>query len=240
MSFELALLLGAIAFYLFDSAQLLYANELIFSVHGRQWRCLRGADLLVLRKHPVLPNPLLPFVPLFRVSWSATPRPVAPAPSPDPLPDFLAALRPLQYQIGLLGILLFGGLAWVARGHTGILLPLILLIYPAIMLVLLQVYLDRNRLGLSGKDCAKLAFDCLACPPFALNLIRKISLAKPLPGDPLAFAQTHFQAAEFHTLISAISHRLDEMLLFIEENTPKHAELQAYRTRLNTLEGCAK
>ena len=69
-SFEVWLPLGALALYLFDSTQWLYANELIFLHRGGKWRCAQVPDFLVSGRRVYLPNPLAPATPQFKVRWS--------------------------------------------------------------------------------------------------------------------------------------------------------------------------
>lgn len=231
VSFEWQLFLGAWFFYLLDSALLLCGNELVLAVTGGRWHFGCGSDVQLLRKYPHLPNPFLPGTAIFRVSWA-----VGGARELSELPVlpqcFFRALRPLQYQTSILAVLLLGGLAWVAAGHPNALLPLIFTVYASVLLQVLLLCHARTDLGLTGKVLGKLVFDSLACPPLALNLVRKISMGHRLTRDPVLFARVHFDAKVFHELIGAICHRLDEMLLVMPEGNPQYGEIQSYRKKL--------
>ena len=62
---------------------------------------------------------------------------------------------------------------------------------------------------------AMLAFDSLACAPFALNLVRKITLNRSLVGDPIFFAHQVLDADAFAQLVQALCHRVEENIVII-------------------------
>src|SRR5690348_786009 len=89
---ELWLPVGAIGFYLYDSLQPLWQNELLYVRAGQHWRVIADSPVRRWGRRLVLPNPLLPQRPLFRVAWSLTDQRDA---SSGNLSNLLAALRPL-------------------------------------------------------------------------------------------------------------------------------------------------
>lgn len=233
-SFEVLLVLGAIGFYLFDSAMLLYANELVFAeTNGRWIFACPGSRWRLLGKNPYLPNPLTPDDPLFRVCWSVS-EPSKRQEDQDALRHFIRALTPLRYMVFVLLMLLLIGLPLVLyRFGTGLGLFLLLgVIYLTITVMLIQTYRRREVLGLSGKVFAGLAFDSLACAPFALNMVRKITLRRSLVGDPISFAHKIFDADTFARLVNALCNRVDEELELEDEESSRCSELEAYRNRI--------
>ncbi|MCI0557330.1 MAG: hypothetical protein MN733_02465, partial [Nitrososphaera sp.] len=213
LSFETMLLLGIVGFYLFDSAMLLYVNELVFAEKDGKWVFGRPeSGWQMLGRNLYIPNPLTPDYPLFRTSWAATSTPDEHLENIETLQQFLNALKPLRYfTFGLFALLLIG-LPLVLFGFgTGLVLLLLLgTIYCTISVMLIQVYRQREEFGLSGKTFAKLVFDSLACAPFALNLVRKITLRRSLAGDPICFAHQVLDADAFAQLVQVLCHRVDE------------------------------
>src|SRR5262249_35155737 len=69
LTFEVVLPLGAIAFYLYDSAMLLYGNELVFLKRGGRWRATGGLEGYIGSRRLCLPALFRPWVLLFRVLW---------------------------------------------------------------------------------------------------------------------------------------------------------------------------
>lgn len=237
LSFEVLLVLGTIGLYLFDSAMLLYTNELVFAeTNGRWIFACPGSHWQLLGKNPYLPNPLTPDDLLFRVYWSAS-EPSEHRESQDVLQHFIRALTPLRYMVSVLLMLLLIGLPLVLfRFGTGLeLLILLGAIYLIITVILVQTYRRREVLGLSGKAFAGLAFDSLACAPFALNIVRKITLQHSLVGDPISFAHKTFDADTFAKLVNSLCNRVDEEMELEDEESSRHSELEAYRKWITSM-----
>ncbi len=204
---EFWLPIGAIAFYLYDSAQLLWHNELLYLRGARRWHAEGPASISMMGRRLYLPNPLLPQRPGFKVHWNLGETRVSAA-LPD---DFLRALRP----VGLIALLLAWLLAllplvsWTLG--TGITLLVLFATYYVLVIVALAFVLRRRAvLQLSGSACAALVFDALACAPFAANLVRKIALRRGLDGDAVAFAGAHFEPREREALRQLLLRKLEE------------------------------
>jgi hypothetical protein len=205
---EFWLPIGAIAFYLYDSAQLLWHNELLFVRAGRRWRVEGPSTISLSGRRVYLPNPLLPQRPGFKIHWSLAEERAAPAALPD---EFLRALKPIGVVALLLAwmLVLLPLVSWTLG--TSLALLLLFAAYYLFVLVALGFMLWRRRaLQLSGGACASLVFDALACAPFAVNLARKIALRRGLDGDPLLFAGQHFDPAGRAMLRGQLLRKLEE------------------------------
>jgi hypothetical protein len=88
----------------------------------------------------------------------------------------------------------------------------------------------------SRKSFLALSFDSLACAPFAINLMRKLALRRSLAGNPIDFACRTFEPATFSTLIHAVCQRVRDEQQREYGQTPRWAELEAYRKQLAALE----
>ncbi len=232
------LVLGISGFYLFDSAMLLYANELVFVKQDGEWTFGRpGSGWEMLRKFIYLPNPLTPDYPLFRVCWVISSAPNEHQEDMEALQQFLNILSPLRYMTFSLFVLLLIGLPVVVLGFgTGLVLLLLLgVIYCVISVMLALIYRQREKLGLSVKSFAKLAFDSFACAPFALNLVRKITLRRSLMGDPICFAYKALDADAFVNLVQALCHRVDEEIEFEDEASPRCSALKDFRNKIESM-----
>lgn len=237
MSFELQLVIGIAGFYLFDSAMLLYANEIVFEKNSKKWSYLQPeSGVQILRKSLYIPNPLLPANPLFRVSWR-TSSTCNPEENLTGLYDFIRALNPLRHTTRALLSCMLIALPFVAFyfGTGSILLMTFIVIYSIIITMLFLIYIRLSELHLTKKQFLKLAFDSLACPPFALNLVRKITLNKSLPGDPILFAKNSLCVNDFSQLTAIICAKLDEDIAFEDSNSDKKTELINYRNKIADL-----
>ena len=188
----------AVLLYVYDCAVLLYANEgLLIGAPalprrrpaGRaHWRAVSPRGLLQLGgRFLYLQNPLMPQRPAFRLSWgfAADTGPASHDFSGGPsglasltgLAESLAVLTPFVATAALaLYVLLPLGL--ISPLGLGALVPALVLLYGSIAAALRLLYLRRAALALTRGQCAVLAFECLACPPFVVNLVRRIALAK--------------------------------------------------------------
>jgi hypothetical protein len=230
-------MLGFFGFYLYDSAMLLYFNELTFVKSWGNWTfACPTSRWRIGGKTPYLPNPLTPGSPLFRLTWSTNDRPSF-LDTDEEITNFIKAIRPVGYFVTfLLGGMLVGLPLVVFRLGTGIWFYIALtVIYLTIIATLAWVYHKRESLGLSGKDLVSIAFDSIACPPFAINMVRKITLRYAFKLNPVEFALQHFRKGQFCLLASAIQARLDEELELVDVDSPLGEALKAYRNRLSEL-----
>ena len=76
-------------------------------------------------------------------------------------------------------------------------------------------------------------FDCIACPPFAINLVRKITWQYPIKFNPVDFALKNLSVEDFRNLIDSLISRLDLQLLSLEDNTTQYIRLLAYKEILS-------
>lgn len=218
-------------FYLLDSAMLLYGNELVFVEAFGQWRFSTGSHTQLARRNPYLPNPLTPGAMLFRVAWSTSARDLCPR-GDEALRQFRDALRPLQNLMCILLALLLGAFpVLLLIGPRSWLAAAVGSIYVVIITCLVYTYGRRRCLGWSGSAFASLAFEALACPPLALNMVRKTTLRAELREDPLAFACNNFGRETFKLLVSSILDTVEEEL-DAEEEPARRQELEGYREYL--------
>jgi hypothetical protein len=235
ISFEVWLPLGALALYLFDSTQWLYANELILLHGGGKWRCARIPAWLVSGRRVYIPNPLTPGTPQFKVRWSDTDRREEQE-DVAALASFFHALRPVQYLVNtLLVILLVLPVELLLHGTGVELLALMAVFYLVSIVALVVVYVRRRELRLTGRAFAALSFDALACAPFAINLVRKLTLRRSLAGNPLEFAVRAFEPAALARMVDNVTARVKEEQVREVAHSPRWEELEAYQQKLNAL-----
>jgi hypothetical protein len=231
-SFEVWLPLGALGLYLFDSILWLYSNELPFLRGVGGWRAAQVPAVLVAGRRVYIPNPLTPGVALFKVRWSDSDERGEHKETGE-LERFLRALRPVQYLVNaLLVILLVLPVELLLYGAGVKLLVLMAAFYLVIVVALVVVYVRRRELLLSGRSFAALCFDSLACAPFAVNLVRKLTLRRSLAGNPISFAVRSFEPAALRGLIESVSARVAQEQLREDPQSPRWAELEAFRQRL--------
>jgi len=193
----LALVAGAIALWVFDASLLLFRDEVVFVHARRRWRASLGNGFSLGGRDLAL---WMPGTPVFRAGWSDAARREGPR---APMRVVLRALRPLQWAGRVLAVLLFVGMPaglFFAVGHAWM-LALVLALYGLALACIAWAWRCRRVFGLDRRGWATLAFDVIACPPFAINVAMKITLRLGLPEAPEAFARRVLAPAECAALL---------------------------------------
>jgi hypothetical protein len=152
----------------------------------------------------------------------------------ESLEQFITVLMSVRAILVVLLLLFLVGLPLVLflYGSGSQLLWLFGAVYLTIILIMVQVYRIRKVLGVSNKRFLGLAFESLLCAPFALNIMRKLSLYHPLLVDPVGFASNSFDRVTFCQLADAVLLRVDEQLELEEIDSLSYRSLQAYQERI--------
>ena len=233
---EVLLMLLIVGLYLYDSALLLFANEALLTTARRGWKVrfglreprIRGRELYV-------PAPWLLHRPLYRLSWQFDGNSSQAAPQDwDARKSVPAALA---FFVWLFAFSLFVllPLGFFLPAAKILLLAAVVLLYPGIIAALAYLWTHREPLGLTKVQIGKLAFEYLICPPFALNLVRAISLARPISEDLIAAARRLESPDDWKRTRDELLPRLDEEIeMEQDEASPRMAALRAHRAALTT------
>lgn len=222
MPFEIWVFLVAIGFYLYDSAILLNANELIISKFFSKYSINFPSDRLRFNKRIIyLPNPLTPFNHIRKISWS---RSQSEEKIDNPVLPNNTYLRLSTFTIFYLMVLVFPVCIWeTGLGNSSLLV--LILIYLGIINILGYVYYKKNSFQITKREFLSIAFESLSCPPFALNILRKISLKNTASFEIINFAKQHLDnysyeifAIEFEKRTTEIFELADDV---ISTNNPK-------------------
>lgn len=232
IAFEYALPAGALALYLHDCCMLLYANALLCVGSRGRWRIVIGSALTLFGKRVCLGAPFQPWVMMFHGTWSEERVPAAP-PQEWPAAQFSAALLPVRVLATLLLVLLLALPVIVLVGEQVAqrLLLTFAIYYVLIVISLTVIFLRRNALALRPRQFWMLSFDVIACAPFAVNLVRKVSLLQPLPGDPILFTRVHLEGERQRTALALLAARIGEFLQSAEPGSEQELQLQALHAR---------
>ena len=229
---ELLLLGGAAALYLVDSVLLLYFDEGVLTPAGRRgWRVYFATDKLhVMGRGVFLPNPLLPHRALFRLGWRF------PTPRGALGPQWQARralFRPLAPAVWGMALALFVVLPLgLFRLGDAAVLAAAMLFYLSLLAGLAWVGLNRARLGLTAGRFVGLAFECLICPPFALNLARKLSATMPIHEDLVRVARALQAPRDWDAARREFVARLDQAIEGESEGSARLPVLMQSRREL--------
>jgi hypothetical protein len=232
-SFEALLVLGVFGLYCYDSFMLLNFNELIFIRFKKKWSYkFPILSLQLLRKFPFLPNLLTPNVPLFQVFWPSRDQGL----NTKELDTFIKSALPIQIISVLLLLLMFIGLPIIAftYGSSVKLLIIFSTIYSLIVCILIYIFNQKHNLKISNTKFLSIAFESIVCPPFSLNMVRKISLNFPMNVDPYIFSKKMFEEETKKSFKTNLSIMIDKKMNFLEKDSERFIELNNYLNQIKS------
>ena len=236
MPYEIQLMALAIGLYLIDSTVMLRPDEGLLVAGRVRWTARFGLDQFLLggRAFCML-SPLAPHRPVFRLAWrfdrvDAEPGGTGVLPAWASLAADLRPVAPFTLLAGvalfvLLPIGLFGRLGWP------VVLAAMAVFYASTGAALGTLYPRRDRADLGGRRFAGFAFECLACPPFGVNMIRRIGLAqRPSEAFP-EVARKVLQADDWAAVQRTCAARLDDAIDAEPDGSPRVDALRRQRAR---------
>lgn len=232
------LLGGVVALYLYDSALLLFHNEIVLVGERHGYGVSAGSGFELGGRHVFLPSPFCPHQPVFRVSWPQHGLLTESVPTVR-VRRVRVALAAIAYWMILLLMLFAVALPYVllVARDVQLLLMWIGAVYATIAMILLHVYRHRKALNLSRRAVAAIALDALLCIPFALNTVRKIGLRQHFDVDLRAAASSMLSDDARNQLLVILRQRIHTSLGFVESDEAASRALTAY---LNDFEGLCK
>jgi len=106
---------------------------------------------------------------------------------------------------------------------------LLAVIYLTISLSLVVFHQKCDALLIQPKTFWSIAFECISCPPFAVNLIRKITWQSNLNFNLIEFAQLHLSKDDFNKFVNKLISKIDERMMIEEIDSPQYEKLGAYK-----------
>lgn len=230
---EILLIVTVVGLYLYDSMRLLYYNEGILTPKGKdEWSvCFGTRTYRLLGKEIFFPNPFFPHRPLFRLSWEPEGCAAEEAEHWTANKNIFGPLVPMVWQMALALFILLP-LGFFTRLGDHILLTAILLLYVNIIGALLWLWFNRATFNLSRKKFAALAFESLVCSPFALNIIRTLSLNMHTKEDLLNASRRLQNQKDWSVTRTSIIARLDELIDGEESGSERMTKFQDHRQKL--------
>lgn len=233
ISSEIEVALLILALYGSACVVFAYADEGVLD-HGLRGIHLRVANdrLRIAGRSPIWLNPLVPMFPAFRGQWGNVESITAAPGLMTRIPEATAACKVLApyvfvvFLCSIVGIpvtlLLFGA----ARS-----LPMIVLAYITAIVLMVRLWFLRDSFSLDGRKFALVAFESIACLPFAAGLVRRLSLTVPVTDDLASFIVDMPTRSRRHA-IKILAKRCEEMGEFFAENSSALDHFTRYRANL--------
>jgi hypothetical protein len=228
-TFAVLLPIGAIGFYLFDAALMLYGNEFVLLRSRAHWYSA-GGQVQLLGRRLYVPNPFTPGRMLFRLRWDQA----RSAEGALDIDGLVRLTRPLRVIVTLQTLILLWLLppVSIALGAGNFLLVLFAAYYLLTLLSTAMLTRRRKALGLTDRHCAFLALEAMLCAPFALNMVRKVALARSAEVAWLETAESAFAGNEKRQIAECVGVRIEEGLAIEEPGSVRAAQLRTLRDGL--------
>lgn len=238
MTYEIGLFGLAVFFYLYDSTVLLHSNEAVLASDVRRhWSAATGtAGFLLAGRTLCVLNPFTPHRPSFRLRWDFNLLTPAPPSQWMDRAHELKVLAPttLCAAIGLYVLLPLG--MFSALGAYAV-IPALILLYGSIIVSLFLVRRRKILIAPGGMRFLSLAFECMACPPFGVNMVRRTTLGLGI-AEPLPLAAVRLlDAPDWEKLRALCISRIEDALQSAAPESDEEKSLQTQRQRLLELEG---
>jgi hypothetical protein len=235
LSYEFELVALAVLLYLYDSTVLLSANEAVFIRARRDaWQVSTGwKGFLVGGRTVCVLNPLMPYAPCAKLRWDLCA--AGPTQSNETwsteLPKLIVAAPWVISAAFALFILLPLGL-FTPLGIYAI-LTAVAVLYGSILVALVLLRRAGLLRSMSTVKFIGLIFECLACPPFGVNIIRRVALMSKVNESLLGAGQRLLTPPEWLRVRAHCVAVLDQELLACEDKAPERPALEAQRARLS-------
>lgn len=233
LTIEQQLIALALVLYLSDSLVFLTRRQgVLISRNNKRWQASLGTrDFLLAGRSLYLCNPLTPGNPVFRLTWA-----------PDQSrnlgehTDWHLISKSLA-DVGRWGLL--AGIALYVVLPMGLLAGLwspltpigLALLYASLVVAIIRLVGHRKALGLTRGRLTALAFEALACPPFGVNLARRIAMAIPIPEQLPDVAELLLTRSDWMRLAGLCANSLDEELVGLEPDSEEFGRLTEQRDR---------
>lgn len=230
---EILLITIFVVLYLYDSALLLYPNEAVLISLGRSgWIVGFGSNRTTLRgKGLYIPNPMFPNRSQFRLTWQYRASSVGASHTWEETEKTLTAFVPLVFSL-FAASYVFLPLALFGKGGDLLVLITFFLVYMNVIFILSLLWFKRGEFNLNNGEFLSTAFDFLICPPFALNVIRRLSLRLDVKEDLVRAAARLQTQNEWERTRAELISRLDEEISGEDEGSEVFSAMQARRREI--------
>lgn len=219
--------------YIWDAARLLSARQLLLiEAGGGRFSVAFSESPFTIRGKVLAFSPLfLPYRGAFVAPWGQ------PWAAPDGLSATIQTLARLGQSLLVVRVLATWGfvlLFVVGPALTLMMGPNAAVVYTAIgaywtvLMAILVVWWQRNALGLTRAQAGCLSLDLVICPAFLPNLVRKITITRPIDTDGAQLLFATAAAVVKEDFITRLEARTEGLVDAAVSEGPELGELRSY------------
>lgn len=237
MTPEVQLMALAVGLYVYDSCVLLHGNEGVLVRRGEgRWAMSLGLDhARIGGKNLFVPNLLAVHQPVMRMTWQFDKVGSPPDGWADPGHAF-CALGYASLWLGAVLFVLFPTVLFLYLRDSS-LVAVLALLYLSIGVSLHLVHRQRQAHGLGRKQFWALCFECLVCPPLAVNLVRRLSLDQWRHKDLVALSERLLHDDDRRLAYGLFVSRLEDQLVLLDEASESALRVQKRIQEMTQLRG---
>ncbi len=219
ITLEQYLIIGLYAFYLYDSLILLAPTECLITKSCGAWSIVvPSVHMEFGGKFIHLLNLFAPAALVFKANFSKN---TTESIELESLNSLLIELKPIKYTVSVLVVILLVLMPiLIVRYGTGVsFLCAALSSYMAIIALSAYIFLKRKCLNLSNRDVASIVFDSLACPPFAINALHRITIRQKFNFEIIGFSRAHLTEVQFSKFVEKLAFYIESQVQMQDEST---------------------
>ena len=213
LSTESQLILAALVFYFYETSILIFENEALLSYSGKNNWIVKSArnGLSFGGKYLFIPNFFMLHRPIYRLNWDLIDLNLDLPADFEKNKLFFSDLNFVVYGSAI-SIFFFLPVGLFLKQNNSTLLLILCNIYLNSSIAIYLLYKNSKKLNIDSKVIRKLAIECFLCPPVTMNLIRRLSLNKPVGITSLNAAYNFSDEFSWPSLKIQLNYDVDEAL----------------------------
>ena len=233
---ELGLMLLVVGLYVYESSTLMFCNQVLMGYNWKVgWDVRFGNPNLSLMGKEICIAPLLrPISPLFLGTWqleAVQPQQNVVKTNWNPVLQKYKTLKPFVLLMLFAAFVVLPLGLFSRLGELWILVACVML-YLGVISMLIWLWFKRQTFKLTTKEFAAIAFEYLICAPFALNVIRRLSMREVFNEDIESIARRMQTQEQWAITKIQMLKRLDDQIVYETEGSARSLLLIEHRQLL--------
>ena len=208
-STELQLILLIVILILYDSSRLIYTNQMVF-IFSKKWSFINDINLMNINgKSLYISNPLLVFQEEYILECNFDEIDFL---KNENLPNINKNIKLLLAFFGYVSfflLVLILPILLLSNRNEMHLLICVSLIYLTSLICGLTIIFSHRKLNISKNNSINLFFEFILCPPFTVNVIKKISNFQKVNNNIISAALRNFNQYDWYKLCTIMRVKIE-------------------------------